>query len=364
MKTPPSIIVLISVLAAAAHAQTGPTFIWSAQQPSALTHRAAVAYSPDGQLVATGRGDSNSVQIWSASSGKLVRVLTGQNNNANVLKFSPDSQYLATGTGQPGQNLNLNLWRVVDGVRLVGRIGAFNNGTISIDFSPDGRLLVAAGFHATSYKIYHVPDMSLLATIGNFDPELGYNVRINAVAFSPDGQLVAVGDARALRLRRVSDGSLVRTMNTNAPAQMSTLSVAFSPDAQFVAGGVSVTDSQYATCIDCRVKMFRVDDGALVRTFENGNNMTFPHIAFTGGGQTIGASYAHDHDNAGAVQFWNVASSETVQLDTHDVWPWDFAVSPSGDAYAFFRGDGLTGVAGGPHLSPWQIDPPVWAKNR
>ncbi len=344
------------VLAAVGYAQSDPAIIWSVQQPSALTNRAATAFSPDGQLVSTGRADSNDVKLWSAETGKLVRVFTGQNNNANAIAFSPDGQYLATGTGQPGQGLSLNLWRVADGVRLVGRIAAFTNGVNSVAFSPNGELLAVSGFHATGYKIYHVPDMTLLATIGNFDPELGYNVRINAVAFSPDGQFIAVADTRALRLRLATDGSLVRTMNTNAPYQMSTMAVAFSPDGQHVAAGVSVTDSQYATCIDCQVKMFRVSDGALVQTFQNGNNMTFPTIAFTPGGDVIAASYAHDHDNAGAVQFWNVANGETQRLDRHDVWPWDFALSPAGDAYAFFRGDGLAGVAAAPAS---RTDPPT-----
>ena len=137
--------------------------------------------SPDGQLVATGRADSNDVKIWNATDGALIRVLNGRNNNANTIAFSPDGQYLATGTGGGGAILSLNLWRVSDGERVVGRIPAFNNGTKSIDFSPDSQLLVAAGNSDDFYKIYHVPDMTLLATVDNFDPDLGGNVRVHAV---------------------------------------------------------------------------------------------------------------------------------------------------------------------------------------
>ena len=330
--------------------QTGPTFIWSNQEPDAQTNRAAVAFSPDGSLIATGRADDNNVKLWNAKSGELIRTLFGENNNANVIAFSPDGLYLATGTGQPGQGLSLNLWRVADGLRLVGRIPAFTNGTLSVSFSMDSQFLVASAFHATGYKIYHVPDMSLVATVANFDPDLGYNVRVNAVAFSADGQFIGVGDNRGLRLRRVSDGSLVRTMNTNEPGTMKTNSVAFSANGLYVAAGVSVTDSTYATCIDCAVKIFQVANGELFHVYENGNDMTFPKIGFSANSDIIAASYAHDHDNGGAVQFWKVATAQTIRSDSRPFWFWDFAYSPRADGYAFFCGDGLIGVAKAPQL--------------
>jgi WD40 repeat protein len=330
------------------HAQTDPAIIWSHQERDALTHRAAIAYSPDGKLVASGRADDMDVKLWNATTGALVRTLHGRNNNANVIAFSPDSRYLATGTGESGQVLSLNLWRVADGALLVGRIGAFTNGTISLDFSPNGELLVAAGFYKKSYKIYHVPDMQLIAEVGNFDPQLGYNVVTNAVAFSPDGQLIAVGDNRGVHLRRASDGALVHTLNTNAPRGMNTNAVAFSPDGQFVAAGVDVIDGTDGTCVDCAVKMFRVADGAHVNTYSNGNHMIFPHVAFSPNGSIIAAAYADDQSDGGSVQFWNVSTGESLRRDVRSLWPWDFAYSPFGKGYAFFGADGLIAKARAP----------------
>jgi WD40 repeat protein len=344
-----ALALLLAGSQAGLRAQSNPVIIWSQQDPVATTHRAAVAYSPDGTLVATGRDDDRNTKLWDAETGELVGTLNGRDNNANVIRFSPDSQYLATGTGGGGSTLNLNLWRVADGVLLVGRIHAFNNGTISLAFSSDGQLLAAAGFAAENYKIYHVPDMALVANVNNFDPELGNNVRTNAVAFSPDGQLIALGDNRGVHLRRVSDGSLVRVLNTNAPSSMKTTSVAFTPDGQYVAAGVSVVNTTYSNCIDCAVKMFRVSDGSLVRIFSNGNNMHSPEIAFSPNGTVIGAAYSHDHDNAGAVQFWNVNTGGTIQMDIFGLFPWDFAMSRLGNRYAFYSASGLLGVAKAPY---------------
>jgi WD40 repeat protein len=50
------------------------------------------------------------------------------------------------------------------------------------------------------------------------------------MAFSPDGQLVAVGTEN-IKLRRTSDGELLRTLDGGEAL----LSVAFSPDGQFLA---------------------------------------------------------------------------------------------------------------------------------
>jgi hypothetical protein len=52
------------------------------------------------------------------------------------------------------------------------------------------------------------------------------------------------------------------------------------------------------------------------------------------------------------VQFWDVATTNTVQVDARPLWFWDFAFSPLGGAYAFFGADGLIGVAKAPQDPP------------
>jgi len=345
-----SAALLLLVFAAAA--QTRSALVWSYQGIDNTTNNAAIAYSPDGRLVASGRADSNDVKIWNAANGTLIRTLNGVNNNANVLKFSPDSQYLASGTGQPGQGLSLNLWRVADGVRVVGRIAAFSNGTIGLSFSPDGQYLAASGFHATGYKLYHVPDMTEIGTFGNFDPTLGYNARIFSIAYSRDGQYIAVGASRGIYLRNASDGSLVRLISS--ATSMPTYSIAFSPNGTDVAAGVTDANAFTGayTCYDCSIKTFRISDGALLRVYNDPSLTIFPKVEYSPDGQIIAAGFSDFNGTSysGAAEFWAVGSGKILRRDSRAFWVWDLAYSPNGKTVAFAGADGVVAVAHAPMI--------------
>jgi WD40 repeat protein len=57
----------------------------------------SVAFSPNGQMLAT--GSSNSViKLWDIVTGKCLNTLDGHTNRVVSLAFSPDSQILASGS--------------------------------------------------------------------------------------------------------------------------------------------------------------------------------------------------------------------------------------------------------------------------
>jgi WD40 repeat protein len=341
------VFVCVLLFAGSLPAQNRSIIIWSQQQSENTTHNGAIAFSPNGQLVASGRTDSNDVFIWNAANGALIRTLNGRDNNANALAFSPDSQYLVSGSPS---NLSLNLWRVSDGARLVGRLPAFTNGIVGLSFSPDGQLLAASGFHANTYKIFHIPDMTLVGEFGNFDPVLGANARIFSIAFSRDGQFVATGSTRGIYLRNAADGSLVRTINPNYPNPMTTNSIAFAPNGTDVAAGVAYKDPTYSNCIDCSIKLFRIGDGALLHTYTDPSGPDFPKVQFSPNGRVIAAGYSDNNGTitSGAAQFWNVATEQTLRRDGRAFWVQDFAYGQSGKTYAFFGADGVIAVAHAP----------------
>ncbi len=66
----------------------------------------AVAFAPNGQLIATGSNDKT-VKVWHIS-GRLLASLEGHVGLVNAIAFSPDSQWLLSGDS----NGTILLWRV------------------------------------------------------------------------------------------------------------------------------------------------------------------------------------------------------------------------------------------------------------
>ncbi|HVU12431.1 MAG TPA: WD40 repeat domain-containing protein [Phototrophicaceae bacterium] len=145
----------------------------------------AVAWSPDGTLIAV--GVSNGVALYDADLKNAPRLLrTTHDSYLRPVSFSPDGKLIATGDGAA-----VRIWEVATGAQhalLDVNPEAYLD---SIQFSPDGRWLAAGGALGTEEGMaIYTWDAQADKLVGKVEAQDTHSVQ--AIAFSPDGQMLAV----------------------------------------------------------------------------------------------------------------------------------------------------------------------------
>jgi WD40 repeat protein len=147
----------------------------------------AVAFSPDGTMFATGE-DLQTSYLWDANSHRRAGPGLTIGDGFGVVSsiaFSADRKTLATAVGDTVQ-----LWDVATGQPIGSEIIAGDGGQAAVAFSPDGELLATADRDG-SVRLWDVATHEQIGTA--ITP--GRAGGVNAVAFSPDAALLATADA-------------------------------------------------------------------------------------------------------------------------------------------------------------------------
>jgi WD40 repeat protein len=93
----------------------------------------AVAFRPDGKVLATGGFQGSTVRLWNIATGKMSMEFGAGGGAINCLAYRPDGKAVAT-----AENVGVRLWEASSGKQLrnweVGQVW-------NLAFTPDGKTL-------------------------------------------------------------------------------------------------------------------------------------------------------------------------------------------------------------------------------
>jgi WD40 repeat protein len=243
-------------------------------------------------------GDLSAARLALASAGEALQradaalaavrqAAASAPNLTRALAFSGDNLTLATA----GNDSLVTLWSADSGI-LVDTIRT--DCSEALAFCGD-RLLISGAGHAALWSLGGT--WSLERTLGTGDAESPLTDRVNAVAFSPDGQLLATGAGEPSRSGQVKlwEANTGRPIREFADAHSdAVLSLEFSPDGGFLASGAA---DRFARLLD-------VSSGKVVKSFE-GHTDHVLGVSWRADGRVLATCGAD-----GQVKFWLVATGD------------------------------------------------------
>jgi WD40 repeat protein len=216
----------------------------------------AVAISPDGKLIASG-GSDHLIRLWDRATGQERMTLAGHDGDVLALcfvrGFTSDSFMLISS----GSDRTLKRWDVSTGKELPAQIGHRQNFVSLLSAVPvmqvsaDGRRLavwVPGNGHFSTLRVFDLATGNILLTAKDD------NRNVYAVAFSADGKQAALGAADgSVRMYTLDKQIDIRPggdwfpMPDTAPEKPGILALAFSPDGKTLLVG-NARHGEFCVC--------------------------------------------------------------------------------------------------------------------
>ena len=296
-----------------------------------------VAYSPNGASLVSGSKDGR-ILLWDTATYQLKASLTGY---PDAIAFSPDSNTLAVAN----RDKKVRLYDAVNGEHQL-TLTEHTDEVYSLVFNPDGRTFVGIGGDST-IRLWDVVTGNHLQTI------IGHTRSVSSISFSPDGNRLAAagngapdgtGGDKVIRIWNVRSGDPQSTLKVpigrwiNASYRTFIDAISYSPDGKTLAsasedGTIRIWDVESE---EPRSTTFEGLRGAQASEPLQAYSMDGFVLAYSPDGKTLATSSRDDLAKDTTIQLWDaVTCKHKASLTTeHFGTIYSIAFSPDGHILA------------------------------
>jgi len=164
----------------------------------------SLAYSPDSKLLAI--GSFRTVRLVDPQTGATVATLPGEAEDVRAVSFSPDGRLLAAAGGLPARSGEVKIWDVARRAEL-RTITGHTDCIYAVQFAPDSKSLATASYDKL-IKLWDAATGSQIRTLKD------HIDAVYALAFTPDGKrLVSASADRGVKVWDVASGERLYTLS-------------------------------------------------------------------------------------------------------------------------------------------------------
>jgi WD40 repeat protein/beta-lactamase regulating signal transducer with metallopeptidase domain len=225
----------------------------------------SVAFSPNGQTLATAAWRDSQIRLWDVRTGHLIRTFRGSSRNtARQMAFSPNGTKLAAVCSNGG----VQLWDVASGLELRETDYAQpQDGARAVAFAPDGKSFATSGAQG-DVRLWDADSSGRERLVMDLGRRSGGP---HPLAFSPDGKLLACATTRDIHLFDLHRGVEAATIR-NPQGQENTRRLEFGPEGKMLFSAaesvVMLRDAQQVWPeTSPRLRMWDVAGRKLIREF-------------------------------------------------------------------------------------------------